>query len=74
LRPPEEADHDTDYEGPAYISEEYTSVYKKYNVMRKMPKIMGRQERVLAIDGDYIYIMPPENKNLFDSVKTVPFT
>jgi hypothetical protein len=32
---------------------------------------VGRHERVLAIDGDYIHIMPPENKTFFDNIKTV---
>lgn len=72
LRPPEETDQE-EYEQPVYRSDEYTSVYKKFNVTRKMAKMMGRHERVLAIDGDYVYIMPPENKNLFDSVKTTSF-
>jgi hypothetical protein len=72
LRPPEEIDQESEDDVvPAYFSEEYTSVYKKYMVSRKMSSFMGRQERVLAIDGDYIYIMPPENRNIFDSVKTV---
>ena len=47
------------------------SQYKKYFVNRKMPMFVGRRESVIAIDGDYIHIMPPEHKGMFDSVKTV---
>ncbi|KAI9479526.1 stress-activated map kinase interacting protein 1-domain-containing protein [Zychaea mexicana] len=49
------------------------SQYKKYFVNRKMPMFVGRRESVIAIDGDYIHIMPPEHKGMFDSVKTVSF-
>jgi hypothetical protein len=75
LRPPDEDQEEEDQsESPQYIAEEYSSVYRKYNVSRKMAMMMGRQDRVLAIDGDYVYIMPPENKNmLFDNVKTTSF-
>ena len=65
---------DDDFDAPAYFSDEYASVYKKYTVTRKMAMMMGRQERAFAIDGDFVYIMPPENKNLlFDNVKTISF-
>lgn len=47
------------------------SQYKKYLVNRKMQMFVGRRESILAIDGDYIHIMPPEHKGMFDSVKTV---
>lgn len=70
LRPPEEKIGGV-AEPTYFSSDEYTSAYKKYNVVRKLPMIMGRQERVFAIDGEYIYIMPPENRNFFDTVKTV---
>ncbi|ORY96926.1 stress-activated map kinase interacting protein 1-domain-containing protein [Syncephalastrum racemosum] len=49
------------------------SQYKKYAVNRKMPMFVGRRESNLAIDGDYIHIMPPEHKGMFDSVKTSSF-
>ncbi|KAL1918770.1 uncharacterized protein VTP21DRAFT_2792 [Calcarisporiella thermophila] len=51
-------------------SSEYTTAYKKYTVNRKTPVLMGmgRHERVLAIDGEYIHLMPPEQK--FDKTKT----
>ncbi|KAI8371491.1 stress-activated map kinase interacting protein 1-domain-containing protein [Radiomyces spectabilis] len=49
------------------------SQYKKYTVNRKMPMFVGRRVSVLAIDGDYIHLMPPEHKGMFDSVKTTSF-
>ncbi|EIM82166.1 uncharacterized protein STEHIDRAFT_65385 [Stereum hirsutum FP-91666 SS1] len=51
---------------------DYTAAYKKYVVFRKMPMLVGRHERVLAIDGAYIHIMPSSNKAkaVFDSGKT----
>lgn len=38
-----------------------------------MPMFVGKRESNLAIDGDYIHIMPPEHKGMFDSVKTSSF-
>ncbi|KAL7626861.1 Component of a membrane-bound complex containing the Tor2p kinase [Parahypoxylon ruwenzoriense] len=32
--------------------------YKKYTVWRKQPIRFGMNERILAIDGEYVYIMP----------------
>ncbi|CAG8473488.1 16_t:CDS:2 [Acaulospora colombiana] len=56
---------------PPYVSlNEYMSVYKKYTVNRKTPMFVGRHERVLAIDGDYIHIMPSETRTMFESMKT----
>ncbi|KAH8914911.1 SIN1-domain-containing protein [Atractiella rhizophila] len=52
---------------PKYVSAaDLTSTYKKYTVYRKMPMPLGRHERVLSIDGDYIHIMPSESKGVFD--------
>ncbi|ODO08680.1 hypothetical protein L198_00413 [Cryptococcus wingfieldii CBS 7118] len=34
---------------------------------------IGRHERNLAIDGDYIHIMPSESRAFFDSMKTTSF-
>ncbi|KAF8880010.1 stress-activated map kinase interacting protein 1-domain-containing protein [Infundibulicybe gibba] len=48
---------------------DYTAAYKKYTIYRKMPMLVARQERTLAIDGDYIHIMP-KAKAVFDSGKT----
>lgn len=73
LRPPEEDDIEGETVN-SYETDQYTSVYKRYLVTRKIPMIMSKQERVLAIDGDYVYILPSnENRNLFDPVKTHSF-
>ncbi|GMK54359.1 hypothetical protein CspeluHIS016_0109450 [Cutaneotrichosporon spelunceum] len=47
---------------------EMVQTYKKYTVMRKTP--IGRAERLLTIDNDYIHILPSENRAFFDSLKT----
>ncbi|PPQ68454.1 hypothetical protein CVT26_006041 [Gymnopilus dilepis] len=49
-----------------------TAAYKKYTIYRKMPMLVTRQERTLAIDGTYIHIMPSANRAraVFDSGKT----
>ena len=46
--------------------------YQKFTVWRKMPmSFISRHERILAIDGEYVHIMPSEsNKTLFESPKT----
>ncbi|KAI7898040.1 stress-activated map kinase interacting protein 1-domain-containing protein [Cokeromyces recurvatus] len=49
------------------------SQYKKYTVSRKMPMFVSKRIYILAIDGDYIHLMPPEHKGMFDSVKTSSF-
>lgn len=54
-------------------NESSMSSYKRYTVNRKMPMFVGKRESVLAIDGDYVHIMPPEKTGMFDSVKTTSF-
>ncbi|KAI8083989.1 stress-activated map kinase interacting protein 1-domain-containing protein [Gilbertella persicaria] len=49
------------------------SQYKKYTVSRKMPMFVSKRVYIMAIDGDYIHLMPPEHKGMFDSVKTTSF-
>ncbi|KIO33773.1 hypothetical protein M407DRAFT_177775 [Tulasnella calospora MUT 4182] len=49
---------------------DFTAAYKRFVVYRKLPMLVGRHERALAIDGDYIHIMPAANRGLLDSVKT----
>ena len=40
---------------PRYGSRmDFESTYRKYKVQRKMP--IGKHERILAIDGDYIHV------------------
>ncbi|KAJ9103924.1 hypothetical protein QFC21_002387 [Naganishia friedmannii] len=50
---------------------DYESTYRKYKVQRKMP--IGKHERILAIDGDYIHVMPTDTRAFFDSMKTSSF-
>ena len=50
---------------------DFSQTYKKYTVQRRIA--IGRHERVLAIDGDYIHIMPSESRAFFDSMKTTSF-
>ncbi|KAF7972458.1 hypothetical protein HWV62_17944 [Athelia sp. TMB] len=54
---------------------DFTAAYKKYTVYRKMPMLVARQERGLAIDGAYIHIMPSASKAraVFDNGKTTSF-
>ncbi|KAI8344035.1 stress-activated map kinase interacting protein 1-domain-containing protein [Chlamydoabsidia padenii] len=54
-------------------SDNFLQQYKKYNVNRKTPMFVGKRVSVLAIDGNYIHLMPPEHKGMFDSVKTTSF-
>ncbi|KAG9033539.1 hypothetical protein FRB95_014718 [Tulasnella sp. JGI-2019a] len=49
---------------------DFTAAYKRFTVYRKLPMMVGRHERYLAIDGDDIHIMPATSRGLLDSVKT----
>jgi len=51
------------------------AAYKRYTVYRKVPMLVARLVRTLAIDGDYIHIMPSANKakGVFDSGKTYSY-
>ncbi|KZT35303.1 SIN1-domain-containing protein [Sistotremastrum suecicum HHB10207 ss-3] len=49
------------------------TAYKKFNVSRKLP-MLGHHDRILAIDGDYIHIMPSGSKvGFLDSAKTASY-
>ena len=52
-----------------------TEVYREYTLNRKRRGgYVGRHEQVLAIDGDYILIMPSSTRTLlFDSGKTASY-
>ncbi|KAK0444951.1 stress-activated map kinase interacting protein 1-domain-containing protein [Desarmillaria tabescens] len=54
---------------------DYTAAYKKYTISRKMPMLVAKQEKTLAIDGVYIHIMPSTNKAkaVFDNGKTYSY-
>ncbi|OBZ77958.1 Stress-activated map kinase-interacting protein 1 [Grifola frondosa] len=51
---------------------DFMNAYRKYTVYRKMPMLVTRTARMLAIDGGYIHIIPLMNKakHVFDSGKT----
>lgn len=71
LRPPGEEMIPSVDLGPRYMNpNDYSSMYQVYTVYRKLPMFVGRHERVLAIDGDFLHIMPPENRAMFDTIKT----
>jgi hypothetical protein len=60
--------------GATVLANEFSSVYQRWTVSRRIPMLVGKHERVLAIDGDYIHIMPPEQRSMFDtSVKTASY-
>ncbi|KAJ3054992.1 hypothetical protein HK097_000138 [Rhizophlyctis rosea] len=46
----------------------YSNMYRQYAVTHK--QLMGRHERLLTIDGDYVHVMAAENKTFFDTMKT----
>nr|CAI6760741.1 ADM_HP1_G0045810.mRNA.1.CDS.1 [Saccharomyces cerevisiae] len=50
----------------------FTGAYHKYKVWRRQQmSFINKHERTLAIDGDYIYIVPPEGRiHWHDNVKT----
>lgn len=48
-----------------------SGTYQRWIVWRRQPmSFMGRQERILAIDGEYVHISPSESKTIFESPKT----
>ncbi|EPY50326.1 stress activated MAP kinase interacting protein Sin1 [Schizosaccharomyces cryophilus OY26] len=62
-----------DYFPPAYNAADIMSsnTYQEFIVWKRQPvSFMGRHERLLAIDGEYIHIMPSESRNIFETPKT----
>ncbi|KAF8656522.1 hypothetical protein AX16_002486 [Volvariella volvacea WC 439] len=51
---------------------DYASAYKEFTIYRKLPMLVTRQERTLALDGVYMHIMPSATKArvVFDHGKT----
>lgn len=48
--------------------------YQKYKIWRRQPmSFNSRHERILAIDGEYVHIMPSEDKTYIESPKTSSF-
>jgi hypothetical protein len=46
---------------------------QSYVVQRKMPMPLGRHERVLSLDNDYIHIMPSDTKLASGTVRTASY-
>ncbi|WBW74435.1 MAP kinase and TOR substrate adaptor Sin1 [Schizosaccharomyces osmophilus] len=73
---PEESTYNStkkDYFPPAYNAADIMSsnTYQEFIVWKRQPvSFMGRHERLLAIDGEYIHIMPSESRNIFETPKT----
>lgn len=53
----------------------FSGAYHKYKVWRRQQmSLINKHERTLALDGDYIYIVPPEGKmHWHENVKTKSF-
>ncbi|KAH6594252.1 hypothetical protein BASA50_006724 [Batrachochytrium salamandrivorans] len=68
LRPPDEPIGEDADDKLFLTTEDLRSVYKQYYVIYK--HLMGRHERNLTIDGEYIHLVASEGKALFDMGKT----
>lgn len=66
LRPQDELDAKEDKFD--FSSEDFRTMFKQYNVVSN--KLMGRQERVLTVDGEYIHLDGAESKGFFDRGKS----
>ncbi|KAK5963642.1 Avo1p PWA37_003967 [Arxiozyma heterogenica] len=53
----------------------FSGAYHKYKVWRRQQmSLINKHERTLALDGDYIYVVPPEGKmHWHENVKTKSF-
>ena len=53
----------------------FSGAYHKYKVWRRQQmSLISKHERTLALDGDYVYIVPPEGKmHWHENVKTKSF-
>ncbi|KAI8799398.1 stress-activated map kinase interacting protein 1-domain-containing protein [Cladochytrium replicatum] len=72
LRPPDEVKEETVVEQPRFISsDEYSNMYKQYTVTHRA--FVGRQQRQLTIDADYIYLMAPESRLFSEMLKMSSF-
>ncbi|KAG8856488.1 hypothetical protein FRB91_000769 [Serendipita sp. 411] len=59
--------------GPSTASPmDFTDAYQSWVVYRKLPVMVGRLERTLAIDGDHLHIMP-STKGFLDNVKITSY-
>ncbi|KAI8800448.1 stress-activated map kinase interacting protein 1-domain-containing protein [Cladochytrium replicatum] len=72
LRPPDEVKEETVVEQPRFISsDEYSNMYKQYSVTHRA--FVGRQQRQLTIDADYVYLMAPESRLFSEMLKMSSF-
>ncbi|KAI8900471.1 stress-activated map kinase interacting protein 1-domain-containing protein [Globomyces pollinis-pini] len=67
LRPPDEEETKED-EKFVFTSEDYRTMYKQYSLTSK--QLMGKQERTLTIDGEYINLDSTEGKTVFNRGKS----
>jgi len=59
---------------PKYVSSaDLNTNYRSYLVQRKMPMPLGRHERILSLDNDYIHIMPSDTKLNSATVRTASY-
>lgn len=54
-------------------AKEIASVYKSYTVNRRMPTFLGRHERILTIDGDWLHIIPTETRAFQTNTTTTSY-
>lgn len=58
---------------PRYnAAKDITSSYKSWTVNRKMPMFVGRHERTLTIDGDWIHIIPTDTRAFYAHAASFP--
>jgi hypothetical protein len=67
LRPPEEEDKITDIILDL-ASEDYRRMYKQFPVSVK--QLMGKQDRVLTIDGEYLHLDSGDTQKIIKKGKT----
>lgn len=58
---------------PRYnVAKDVTATYKSWTVTRKMPMFVGRHERTLTIDGDWIHIIPTDTRAFYAHAASFP--
>lgn len=67
LRPPDEEDKIIDI-ALDLASEDYRRMYKQFPVSTK--QLMGKQERILTIDGEYIHLNSGDTQKIIKKGKT----
>lgn len=54
-------------------AKQLASTFKSYTVNRRLPAFLGRHERVLTIDGDWLHIIPTDARALHTHAVTASF-